>query len=549
MHHGELTTSLVPSPVEYSSLTATTDGATAGMPLLIWLHGGGGSRRFLESCKSQFVACWADRSLPAMAVATPSAGWSSYLDRLDGSEQWETFLLDEFIPAAREQTQADGPLLIGGISVGALGALRLAFKYPDRFRAVVAIEPTVEAALSWDRVPLRDRIHLPEGSRNRIFGEPLDENYWRANHPTTLAVANSTAIAASDLAIYLEAGDDDLLHVQHGVELLHRCLFDIGLPHEFRLTRGGNHVGPSVGPRLVDAFRYIGRLLWRVYDDASIDAVVELESFSAQVRTLEDQVGYRRLVEVEGPQGPIQVQATGQGPPVVLLPSLGRGADDFADLADRLAEAGYLALAPEPRGWRGTSAGLGHLSLCHLADDVAAVVRQLADEPATIVGHDFGGQVARVVAHRHPSLVRTLVLLATPGPVAPRAEPGTAHRRTFVPELSTEEHLEAVALAFFAPGNDPVVWVDGWNRQLATAQRAMIDRMPDDSWTEAGGVDVLVVRPSADCIVPAESAAGLVDQLSGRAAVVEVPNAGHALLPEQPRAVAVTVLTWLRRHG
>ncbi|MEM9564270.1 MAG: alpha/beta fold hydrolase [Actinomycetota bacterium] len=547
VHLGEIPTGLVPGPVPYSMLNAAEANAT-NAPVLIWLHGGGGSRRFLESCTAQFVSCWAERSLPAMVVATPSAGWSYYLDRQDGSERWETFLLDEFIPAIRAQTGAtDGPLLIGGISVGALGALRMAFKYPDRFRAVVAVEPTVEAALAWDRVPARDRIHMPEGLRAKLFGDPVDQQHWRSNHPTAIAVANSTAIAASELAIYLEAGDEDELHVHYGTELLHRCLFDVGLPHEYRLTRAGNHVGPSVGPRLVDAFRFMGRMLWRNPDDESIDAMVELESFSAQVRGLEDQVGYRRSVEVSGPAGRIRARMTGEGPPVVLLPSLGRGADDFGDLSDRLAEAGYQAIAPEPRGWSGSSGALEGLTLVDLADDVAAIITSLGAGRATVVGHDFGGQVARAVASRHPSLVRSMVLLATPGPGRPKAEPAIAHRRTFVPELTVEEHLEAVALAFFAPGNDPVVWVDGWNRLLAMAQLAAQERTPIEQWAAGGTVDTLVVRPEADCLVSADSTSQLVAQLGGRASLVEVPDAGHALLPEQPEAVAVSLLTWLRR--
>lgn len=547
--HGELATTLVPGPVEYSTLNPS-DGPTRDLPLLIWLHGGGGSRRFLESCKAQFVECWADKSLPAMVVATPSAGWSFYLDRQDGSELWETFLLDEFIPAIRAETGVtNGPVLIGGISVGALGALRLAFKHPDRFQAVVAIEPTVEAALSWDRVSSRDRVHLPQALRAKLFGDPLDHQFWRANHPTALAVTNSTAIAASELSIYLEAGDEDRLHVHYGAELLHRCLFDTGIPHEYRLTRGGNHVGPSVGPRLVDAFRYLGRLLWRTFEDDSVDAVVELDSFAAQVASLEEQAEYRQRISVRGPVGPLPVELTGQGPAVVLLSSLGRGPADFADLADKLATAGYMAVRPEPRGWTGSSRVLTDLTLADLADDVAAVIQAIGGAPMAVVGHDFGGQVARTLATRHPNLVRNMVLLATPGPVPAKPEPATAHRRTFVPELTTEEHLEAVALAFFAPGNDPVVWVDGWNRTLAAAQLEAQQRTPTEAWSSGGTVDTLIVHSAQDRIVSAESTRRLANELGGKVAVVEVPNAGHALLPEQPEAVAVSVLTWLRRQA
>lgn len=550
LRHGELETSRVPGPVEYATLTSG-DGSAENMPILIWLHGGGGSRRFLETCKAQFVSCWADKSLPAMVVATPSAGWSFYLDRQDGSELWETFLLEEFIPAIRAETGAtDGPLLIGGISVGALGALRMAFKYPDMFKAVIAVEPTVEAALTWDRVPSRDRVYMPAAVRKKLFGDPLDHQYWKANHPTAVAVANSTAIAAGDLDIYLEAGDEDLLHVQYGTELLHRCLFDIGVSHEYRLTKGGNHVGPSVGPRLVDAFRFVGRLLWKTYnEESSVDSMVELDSFAAQVRNLEAKANYRYEVKVRGPASGLRVLVQGQGQPVLLLPSLGRGCDDFADLSDRLARAGFQVMCLEPRGWSGSSSAVANITLTDLADDVASVIRANGAGPLAVVGHDFGGQVARTTATRYPDLVKNLVLLATPGPVPPKPEPATAHRRTFIPELTMEEHLEAVAVAFFASGNDPVVWVDGWNPILASAQLEAQQRTPTEAWASGGVADTLIVRPAEDRIVSPESTRLLANELGGKVSVVEVPGAGHALLPEQPEAVAISVLTWLRRHG
>jgi pimeloyl-ACP methyl ester carboxylesterase len=44
------------------------------------------------------------------------------------------------------------------------------------------------------------------------------------------------------------------------------------------------------------------------------------------------------------------VLAQGQGPLIVLLPSLGRGATDFDPIADRLADAAFRVLRPEPRG-------------------------------------------------------------------------------------------------------------------------------------------------------------------------------------------------------
>ena len=547
---GELETELVPGPVEYAILTPGPV-QRKDQPILIWLHGGGGSRRFLESCYPQFLECWSDQTLPSITVATPSAGWSFYLDRHDGEERWESFIIDEFIPHVRAETGClTGPVLIGGISVGGLGALRMAFKRPELFAGVVAIEPALEAALSWDRVRSRDQVYMPAALRRRLFGEPLDHQFWKSNHPTSLAIDNSAAIAASGLTIYLEAGDDDRMHVQHGAELLHRCLFDVGMKHEYRLTRGGNHVGPSVGPRVTEALRFIGRSLRRSYDDGeSIDSLVEMQRFIDQVAHLERASGYRRELTIEGVDCDLTVQVQGDGPPVVLLPSLGRTVDDFAHLSDHLASAGYRALALEPRGLRGSSAAMANITLIDLAKDVAAVIRSNNEGPAAIVGHDFGGQIARTAATKFPSLVRHLVLLATPGPELPRPEPATAHRRVFITSLTMEEHLEAVAVAFFADGNDPVAWVDGWHPVLANAQMEAQQRTPTKDWTTAGTADTLIIRPEHDRMVTPESTRLLANELGGKVSLISIPKAGHALLPEQPDAVAVAVLTWLRRHG
>lgn len=50
---------------------------------------------------------------------------------------------------------------------------------------------------------------------------------------------------------------------------------------------------------------------------------------------------------VERPDSVIEVLVQGQGKPIVLLPSLGRGAHDFDPIADHLARGGFRVLRPQ----------------------------------------------------------------------------------------------------------------------------------------------------------------------------------------------------------
>ena len=70
---------------------------------------------------------------------------------------------------------------------------------------------------------------------------------------------------------------------------------------------------------------------------------------------------------------------------LVLLPSLGRGADDFDDLAMRLANAGYQTLCPQPRSLGASSGGLESLTLHDFAADIIAVIERFGGSGAELV--------------------------------------------------------------------------------------------------------------------------------------------------------------------
>ena len=542
LKHETLATDLVvAAPVEYATLRPR--GTDGDLGLLLFLHGGGASRDSLEQFRPVFEQAWAADVLPPMVVATPSAGRSFYLDDAAGEQRWEQFIVDEFIPHLQATEETVGLPSLTGFSMGGLGSLRMGFRRPDRFAAVAALEPAIETTTEWDDLLVRDRFYRPMELLHSLYGNPIDRDHFRRNSPLHLAKTNHVAIAASELAVLIECGDADSLELHRGAEVLHRVLFDRGIDHEYRSVRGADHVGATMAPRLLDALGFIGRSLTPPQPDDQREAMVPL------VEAMRRDSGYERTVIVDGPAGPIDVRLVGEGPAVVMLPSLGRGATDFDDLARRLARHGYLAVAPEPRGINGSTGELDGLTMFDLAADVAAVISGLDIGPATIVGHAFGNRVARMTATEHPDLVESLVLLACGGSVAPEPDDHAALRRVFDDELSDEEHLAAVAQAFFAPGNDASVWIDGWHGIVAYFQGLATSSLDTEHWVGAGASDVLIVQPADDVIAPPANAEVAAARIGPRATVLELPRAGHAVLPEQPSAVAAAVLGWLQDRG
>jgi pimeloyl-ACP methyl ester carboxylesterase len=116
-------------------------------------------------------------------------------------------------------------------------------------------------------------------------------------------------------------------------------------------------------------------------------------------------------------------------------------------------------------------ARLRGVTMADLADDVATATDTLADGPATVVGHAFGNRVARMVATRHPEDVENLTLLACGGLVPPAPEVNAALASVFDVSLNPASHLDAFALAFFVPDNDPSPRVGGWHPDTAGRPR------------------------------------------------------------------------------
>ena len=246
----------------------------------------------------------------------------------------------------------------------------------------------------------------------------------------------------------------------------------------------------------------------------------------------------------------LEVHVEGSGEDVVLVPSALRGAADFALLQSALADAGYRSLAVHPRGAGSSRGPTGSPTLRDLADDVAAVVGELGTGPAHLVGHALGNIVVRATASYRPDVAATVTAMPCAGhdlgahPVPP--EVLAAFTRCHDPTLPEHERLAALEVAFFAAGNDARSWLDGWWPTVSVSEAVMAS--DPEEWWRAGSVPILVVQPLEDAMASPAVGREAAAALGGRATYVELPRCGHAILPEQPEAVAAHIIRFLRAH-
>jgi pimeloyl-ACP methyl ester carboxylesterase len=82
---------------------------------------------------------------------------------------------------------------------------------------------------------------------------------------------------------------------------------------------------------------------------------------------------------------------------------------------DALAAAGYRVVAPDQRGYGASEcpAAIDQYTIFHLVGDVVALIREVGEEPAVVVGHDWGSMVACNTALLRAAAVRGVAALGT----------------------------------------------------------------------------------------------------------------------------------------
>ena len=112
----------------------------------------------------------------------------------------------------------------------------------------------------------------------------------------------------------------------------------------------------------------------------------------------------------------LEVEEAGSGPLVILLHGFPELAYSWRHQIPALAAAGYRVVAPNQRGYGGSSRpdDIDAYNMVHLTDDVIGLIDHYGEDNAVVVGHDWGAPVAWNVTQRFPERVRAVAALSVP---------------------------------------------------------------------------------------------------------------------------------------
>jgi epoxide hydrolase 4 len=294
-------------------------------------------------------------------------------------------------------------------------------------------------------------------------------------------------------------------------------------------------------------------------------ASVELSGQQADVF---DRVKHGYAVSEAGVK--IHYATLGAGPLVVLI----HGFPDFwytwRHSMNALADA-FQVVAIDQRGYNLSDKpkGVESYDMRLLVADVAAVIRDLGRDKATIVGHDWGGMVAWRFAMDRPEMTERLIVLNLPHPNGllrelksnPEQIANSEYARTF--QRGSPKDAEV----FFGRSMTPET-LSGWvtdpaarKRYVEAFERSDFDAMlnyykanyPKGSGADAPAppdfpkvkVPVLMFHGLGDRALHRNGLAGTWDWLEKDLTLVTIPGAGHFVQQDAAELVSSTMKWWL----
>ncbi|HEY3132751.1 MAG TPA: alpha/beta hydrolase [Acidobacteriota bacterium] len=259
----------------------------------------------------------------------------------------------------------------------------------------------------------------------------------------------------------------------------------------------------------------------------------------------------------------IHYASIGRGPLVVMIHGFPDYWYTWRDQMDALSDR-FHVVAMDMRGYNLSDKpkGVENYDMRLLVGDVAAVIRQLGEKRAIVVGHDWGGAVAWQFAMHLPEMTEKLIILNLPHPrglmreLATNAEQqkNSQYARDFQEE-GAHAKLTAEGLASWV--KDPVVrakYIEAFRR---SDFEAMLNYYKRNYPTQPAAVDssplvkvqapVLMFHGLQDPYLLAPALNGTWDWVAKDLTLVTIPGASHWVHHDAADLVTRTMKMWLLR--
>lgn len=242
------------------------------------------------------------------------------------------------------------------------------------------------------------------------------------------------------------------------------------------------------------------------------------------------------------------------GPPVVLIHGLaGSSLAEWYRVGRILAEDHHLILV-DNRSHGLSPQSRGRFEVEDVADDVGSILDTLGIGIATVVGYSMGGTIAQAFAHRHPSRVGSLVLIATfshhPTLLKMLRVAGLMFARGWerltgsgTPEVRS---LYLLGTRAVEPRHARWLWEETHRRDPDAGSQAAFAMFRFDArdWVGRLKVPTTVVIPTRDQLVPVSWQYRLAE-VTG-AEVIEIPGARHEVPWTHPELVSKVIASAVR---
>jgi pimeloyl-ACP methyl ester carboxylesterase len=270
---------------------------------------------------------------------------------------------------------------------------------------------------------------------------------------------------------------------------------------------------------------------------------------------------------------------TGEGPLVIAMHGFPDLPVSFRHQIPLLAENGYRVVAPYLHGYCAGTPSDGQFELAVLIQDLLALIDQLTDEPAILIGHDWGAAAVRGAAILAPEKIDRIIGMSIPPPgnfrqalltnpvqqrrswymyffQLPMAEMAIAHNDfAFIEQLWREwspgwhcpqgvmdeiktafRHPSVLkaALGYYRSQFNPALQ----QQELADIRKRLGDPVP---------VPAMHLHGADDGCLDVSTTDGMESSFSNYFEKHIIPSAGHFVHQEQPEAVNRLIMEFLKR--